>query len=192
MGKVSKRRRTTLRYELLQTLEKNAELTQSAAAYQHAMESYRRQADTLRAQLDDIIKAIQRIDPRCAVLPVNERDPIPAYFNRVPIQERNGVMRIYDEAADCSPIAVQRLIHLLLYDRTIGNELRKTLHFRVKNAAEKSDFTIGYAISEHKLRSCRYPEDSTRMICREFGAAIHATLFPKKNSVSTSEQPTQR
>lgn len=183
MGKLAKQRRATMRDQLLKTTAANQRLTASLAAHKIGMDSAQSRADRLESKLKEIITALKQIDPRCAALPVDETNPIPDYFYRVPICARKQMTRLYAEAASpFAAAAVQQITHFLLYDCTLQGELAKTLHFRVKNAPGQQDFTTGYAVSEQMLRAMRHPEDVTRMICREFGHAIHHALHAKPNA----------
>ena len=169
-----------MRDQLRKTTDENQRFAHSLAMHKAGMDDAQRHANRLEHQLRQIIAALKQIDPRCAALPVEDHAAIPDYCYRMPSTDRDRFMRIYDEArTSFAPQPIQQITHFLLYDRTLQNELAKTLHFRVKNAPGRQDFMTGYAVSEHMLRAMHHPEDVTHMVCRQFGHAIHRALTKK-------------
>lgn len=175
MGKLAKQRRATMRDQLRKATDDNQRLRQLATNHQIDREAAQACITRLESQLLNMIAAVRLIDSRCAVLPVSAKILAGIERYRVPIQPRE----FYDRAMSMSSAHIEELTQFILTDYALHETGARALHFRVINPPGKPSFTTGYAVTHTLLRHCHAREEITRMICREFGAAIHATLFPK-------------
>lgn len=69
------------------------------------------------------------------------------------------------------------IMHVLMTDMELRQDLQRCLHFRVVNAPGDKSFTFGYAVSHRVIELMRQPEDMVEMITREFGHAIYKELM---------------
>lgn len=184
MGKRSNHKRT-LRHHARRDREAAArifDLKQQVQIHAAGMLSEQARADRAEDQLRRMIKIIAAIDPRSAALE-NDMHKIPygGSHLRWPVRNKEEARCfLYNEAASsCRPTPIEEVMQILVYEREVQQQMARALHFRIDNAPNVPDFTVGYAVTHTMVKCLRHPEQLTEMICRQMGHAIHAKLFPR-------------
>ena len=184
MGKRSNHKRT-LRHHARRDREaaaRIADLKQQVQLHAAGMDSAQKRAERAEDQLRRMIKLIAAIDP-CSAALENDMHKIPYGGRnlRWPVRNKDEARSLlYSEAArSCAQAQIEEVMQILVYERDVQQQMARALHFRIDNAPNVPDFTVGYAVTHTMVKCLRHPEQLTEMICRQMGHAIHAKLFPR-------------
>jgi hypothetical protein len=185
MGKLSKQRRFQRRKDAKTIAQLTEQLNhaQSVAAFaQHREKEFRDASEKAKYQLAGIVNAIREMTSSSALLPVESKIESFHGSARVAINprpQRFGVDLLDDLAATMTARNVETLTQFLLYDAGVQAAMTKHLHFQVMPDRNRQPFTCGYGVTKTVMETFRDRDVLVRMICREFGSAIHWELFGK-------------
>lgn len=119
-----------------------------------------------------LLEAVEKIDRDHTRVPVREHRRMSIYDNPTPID-------LY------AAMPIENVMMMMLSDENCLRTLTRRLHFRIANppSLTGSTLSLGYAVTHTELRMMHPDERGslTRMICEQFGAAIHQNLFGRSH-----------